>query len=79
MARMTGPNCAVMCACLCVSSHRFWISCSLDVPAGVTQDRRKVKQDIFINLPSAGRDLIILARRIQPSFPSSTVKSNFVY
>ena len=64
---------------VCVlSSHSFWTSRSLDVPAGVTQEEGPT--GFFIHLPSAVRALIFLARRIQShSFPSSTVKSNFVY
>ena len=51
----------VMYCLLCVfSSHAFWTSSSLDVPAGVT--------GFFIHLPSAVRALIFLARRIQPFF-----------
>ena len=52
--RMRGM-CVCMCVCVCVfSSHSFWASSSLDVPAGVTQEeghtggrshRRKVTQD----------------------------------
>ena len=66
---------------MCVfSSHPFWTSSSLDVPAGVTQEeghtggrshRRKVTQEeghtgFLIHLPSAVRALIFVARRIQP-------------
>ena len=51
--------------CLCVfSSHSFWTSSSLDVPAGVTQEEGHT--GLFIHLPSATRALISLARRIQP-------------
>ena len=51
----------------------------MDVPAGVTQDEGNT--GFSIHLLSAVLALIFLARRIQPSrsFPSSTVKSNFVY
>ena len=78
--------------CFVFSSHSFWTSGSLDVPAGVTQEEGH--KGFFIHLPSAVRALICLARRIQPflskdsaipfqgfshSFPSSTGKSNFVY
>ena len=66
------------CVCvLCVfSSHSFWTS--MDVPAGVTQEEGNT--GFSIHLLSAVLALIFLARRIQPySFPSSTVKSNFVY
>ena len=66
---------------VCVfSSHSFWTSSSLDVPAGVTQEEGHT--GLLIHLLSAVRALIFLARRIQPflsSFHSSTVKSNFVY
>ena len=64
--------------CVCVfSSHPFWTSSSLDVPAGVTQEEGHT--GFLIHLLSAVRALIFLARRIQPFLPSSTVKSNFVY
>ena len=48
--------------CVCVfSSHSFWTSSSLDVPAEVEGHTR-----FFIHLLSAVRALIFLARRIQP-------------
>ena len=51
--------------CVWVSSHSFWTSSSLDVPAGVTQEEGHTGS--FIHLPSALRALIcFLARRIQP-------------
>ena len=46
------------------SSHSFWTSSSLDVPAGVTQEEGHT--GFFIHLPSAVRAFIFLARRIQP-------------
>ena len=80
MTRMTGPDCVVMCnlinthththytvqhVCVCVfSSHSFWTSSSLDVPAGVTQEEGHT--GFLIHLLSAVRALIFLARRIQP-------------
>ena len=52
---------------MCVfSSHSFWKSSSLDVPAEVTQEEGHT--GFFIYLPSAVRALIFLARRIQPFF-----------
>ena len=55
----------VVCVCVCVfSSHSFWTSSSLDIPAGVTQEEGYT--GFFIHLPSAVRALIFLARRIQP-------------
>ena len=55
-----------MCVCVCVfSSHSFWTSSSLDVPAGVTQEEGHT--GFLIHL-SAVRALIFLARRIQPFF-----------
>ena len=49
---------------MCVfSSHSFWASSSLDVPAGVTQEEGHT--EFLIHL-SAVRALIFLARRIQP-------------
>ena len=53
--------------CVCVfSSHPFWTSSSLDVPAGVTQEEGHT--GFLIHLPSAVRALIFVARRIQPFF-----------
>ena len=50
--------------CVCViSSHLFWASSSLDVPAGATQEEGHTV--FLIHLPSAVRALIFLARRIQ--------------
>ena len=51
--------------CVCVfSSHSFWASSSLDVPAGVTQEEGHT--GFLIHLLSAVRALIFLARGIQP-------------
>ena len=57
---------SILCkACVCVfSSHLFWTSSSLDVPAGVTQEEGHT--GFLIHLPSAVRALIFVARRIQP-------------
>ena len=56
---------SVWCVCVCVfSSHSFWTSSSLDVPAGVTQEEGHT--GFLIHLLSAVRVLIFLARRIQP-------------
>ena len=53
------------CVCVCVfSSHPFWTSSSLDVPAGVTQEEGHT--GFLIHLPSAVRALIFVARRYQP-------------
>ena len=50
---------------VCVfSSHSFWSSSSLDVPAGVTQEEGHT--GFLIHLLSAVRALTFLARRIQP-------------
>ena len=50
--------------CVCVfSSHSFWISSSLDVPAGVAQEESHT--GFSIHLLSAVRALTFLARRIQ--------------
>ena len=52
--------------CVCVfSSHSFWTSSPLNVPAGVTQE--EAHTGFLIHL-SAVRALIFLARRIQPFF-----------
>ena len=52
------------CVCFVFSSHPFWTSSSLDVPAGVTQEEGHT--GFLIHLPSAVRALIFVARRIQP-------------
>ena len=55
----------MLCVCVCVfSSHPFWTSSSLDVPAGVTQEEGHT--GFLIHLSSAVRALIFVARRIQP-------------
>ena len=55
----------LVCVCVCVfSSHSFWTSSSLDVPAGVTQEEGHT--GFLIHLVSAVRVFIFLARRIQP-------------
>ena len=46
------------------SSHSFWTSSSLDVPAEVTQEEGHT--GFLLHLLSAVRALIFLARRIQP-------------
>ena len=51
------------CVCVVFSSHSFWTSSSLDVPAGVTQEEGHT--GFLIHL-SAVRALTFLARRIQP-------------
>ena len=52
--------------CVCVfSSHSFWTSSSLDVPAGVTQEGHT---GFFFHLLSAVRAFIFLSIRIQPFF-----------
>ena len=54
-----------LCVCVCVfSSHSFWTSSSLDVPAGVTQEEGHT--GFLLHLLSAVRAYIFLARRIQP-------------
>ena len=50
--------------CVVFSSHPFWTSSSLDVPAGVTQEEGHT--GFLIHLPSVVRALIFVARRIQP-------------
>ena len=50
---------------VCVfSSHSFWTSSSLDVPAEVTQEEGHT--GFLIHLLSAVRTFIFLAKRIQP-------------
>ena len=63
--RYTFPSGLSHWVCVCVfSSHSFWASSSLDVPARVTQEEGHT--GFFIHLLSAVRALIFLARRIQP-------------
>ena len=57
--------------CVCVwcvlSSHLFWTSSSLDVPAGATQTgRRSYRISHPHSFGSAVHAFIFLARRIQP-------------
>ena len=56
--------------CVCV--------CFLPINSG-HQVRWTYQPGFFIHLPSAVRALMFLAKGIHHSFPSSTVKSNFVY
>ena len=49
--------------CVVFSSHSFWTSSSLDVPAGVTQEEGHTG---FLVHFSAVRALTFLTRRIQP-------------
>ena len=56
------PTSSIYCVCV-FSSHPFWTSSSLDVPAGVTQEEGHT--GFLIHLPSAVRALIFVARRIQ--------------
>ena len=63
--------------CVVFSSHSFWTSGLLDVPAGVTQEEGHT--GILIQLLSAVRAFILSREVFSHSFPSSTMKSNFVY
>ena len=64
--------------CCVFSSHLFLTSSSLDVPAGVTQEEGHTR--FLIHLPSAVRAFQFFSREgFSRSFPSSTVKSNFLY
>ena len=68
----------LMYVCVCMfSSHLFWTSSSLDVRAGVTQEEGHT--GFLMHLLSAVRALIFSREDFSRSFPSSTVKSNFVY
>ena len=63
--RGESPTLTTVCVFVCMfSSHSFWISSSLDVPAGVTQEEGHT--GYLIHLLSAVRALIFLARRIRP-------------
>ena len=59
------------CVCCVFSSHSFWTSGSLDVPAGVTQDFSSTF--LLRCVPS-----FFSREGFSRSFPSSTVKSNFL-
>ena len=64
--------------CVCVfSSHSFWTSSSLDVPAGVTQEEGHT--GFLIHLLLRCVPLFFSREGFSRSFPSSTVNSNFVY
>ena len=63
-----------MCVCV-LSSHSFWTSSSLDVPAGVTQEEGHT--GFLIHFLSAVRALIFLARRIQPFLSLVDRKAEF--
>ena len=55
----------VLVVCVCVfSSHLFWTSGLLDVPAGATQEEGH--RGLLTHLPSAVPALIFLAKRICP-------------
>ena len=56
--------CTVSVFCCVFSSHSFWTSSSLDVPAGVTQEDGHT--GFLSHLPSAVHAFILLTRRIQP-------------
>ena len=75
--RLTGVTmCVRVCVCVCVfSSHLFWTS--TDVPAGATQEEGNT--GFSIHLLSTVLALIFSREGFRHSFPSSTVKSNFVY
>ena len=54
--------------CVCVfSSHSFWTSSSLDVPAGVTQEEDHT--EFLLLLPSAVRALIFSREGFSHPFP----------
>ena len=63
-----------MCVCM-FASHSFWTS--MDVPAGVTQEEGHT--GFLIHLLSVVHGLVFSRGGSSCSFPSSTVKSNFVY
>ena len=71
-------NVQVDCVCVCVfSSHLFWTSSSLDVPAGVTQEEGRT--GFPIHLPSVVHAFIFLPRRIQPLLSLVDREVEFVY
>ena len=82
-------NWYMLSVCVCVfSSHSFWTSSSLDVPAGVTQEeghtggrshRRKVTQDFLSTFFLRCVPEFFSREGFSHSFRSSTVMSNFVY
>ena len=63
-----------VCVCVIPFILDVWL---VDVPAGVAQEEGHTGS---LHLPSAVLAFNFLARKIQPLlFPSSTVKSNFMY
>ena len=73
---MSCPNCYSVCVVCCIFIPFVLDVRLVDVPAGVTQEEGHTG---FLHLLSAVLALISLARGFSRSFPSSTVKSNFVY
>ena len=70
----------MLCVYVFFSSHSFWTSSSLDVPAGVTQEEGHTGFFIFHPPSFCGACLNFFSREgFSHSFPSSTGKSNFVY
>ena len=62
-----------MCVRVCVVIPFILDVRLVDAPAGVTQEEGHTG---FLHLPSAVLALVFIARRIRPSLPSLTVKSN---
>ena len=70
----TKSKVSVVCVCV-FSSHLFWTSSSLDVPAGVTQEEGHTGLLTHL-LPCAVHIRLFFSRKgFSRSFPSSTVKS----
>ena len=71
------PKHTVCCVCV-FSFHSFWTSCSLDVPAGVTQEESHTGfliSTFFLRCVPQ----FFSREGFSHSFPSSTVMSEFVY
>ena len=66
-----------VCVCVCVFFPFILDVRLVNVPAEITQEEGRT--GFLIHLLSPVLALIFLARRLSRSFPSSTVKSNFVY
>ena len=71
------PRSGRVCVLCVFSSHLFWTSSSLDVPARVTQEEGRA--GFLLYLTSAAHAFIFHARRIQPFLSLVDREVDFVY
>ena len=65
--------------CCVSSSHLFWNSSFVGIPAGVTQEEGHTDERISHPPSFCGAPLFFSREGFSHSFPSSTVKSNSMY